>query len=67
LRRYSEERQSQFVFIGKNLDHAELKKGFESCILTPELLANKVKALRFGLGDKVGLYRSLREFFSTAA
>lgn len=49
----AEERESKFVFIGKNLDHEELKKGFESCILTPELLENKIKALRFRLGDKV--------------
>lgn len=48
-----EERKSQFVFIGKNLDHDELKKGFEACILTPELLESKVAALRFKLGDKV--------------
>ena len=41
------------MFIGKNLDKEQLKKGFESCILTPELLANKVAGLRFKLGDNV--------------
>ena len=36
-----------------NLLRHYVKKGFEDCILTPELLANKVAGLRFKLGDSV--------------
>ena len=46
-------RESKFVFIGKNLNHEELKAGFEACILTPELEARKTKDLRFKVGDVV--------------
>jgi hypothetical protein len=48
-----EERISKFVFIGKNLNHDELREGFEQCVLTPELAARKLKNLRFSVGDKV--------------
>ena len=48
-----EVRESKFVFIGKNLNHEELKTGFEACILTPELEARKTKDLRFKVGDVV--------------
>ena len=48
-----ETRESKFVFIGKNLDHDELREGFEKCILTPELAARKLRDLRFKVGDKV--------------
>lgn len=34
----NEERESKFVFIGKNIDHEELREGFLSCIQTPELI-----------------------------
>lgn len=27
-----EKRKSEVVFIGKNLDHEELKKGFQKCL-----------------------------------
>ena len=48
-----ETRESRFVFIGKNLDHAELKAGFDKCVLTPELAAKKLAELRFKVGDPV--------------
>ena len=48
-----EVRTSKFVFIGKNLDHDALKKGFLDCVLTPELMENKLKGLRFKMGDDV--------------
>ena len=48
-----ETRESRFVFIGKNLDHDELKKGFEKCVLTPELAAKRLADLRFDVGDAV--------------
>ena len=48
-----ETRESRFVFIGKNLDHDELKKGFEKCVLTPELAAKRLEDLRFDVGDAV--------------
>ena len=49
----NEKRESKFVFIGKNLDHAELKEGFLACIQTPELVAKRKLALRFAVGDAV--------------
>jgi len=48
-----EKRESKLVFIGKNLDRAELQAKFESCQLTPESVEKKKAALRFGIGDKV--------------
>jgi G3E family GTPase len=48
-----EKRESKLVFIGKSLDHEELKKGFEACLSTPELRAKQIESLRFGVGDKV--------------
>ena len=48
-----ETRESRFVFIGKNLDHDELRRGFEKCVLTPELEAKKLAELRFDVGDPV--------------
>lgn len=40
-----EKRLSQFVFIGRNLDHDLLRKGFDACRVTKEL--------RFKVGDTV--------------
>jgi G3E family GTPase len=51
-----ETRESRFVFIGKNLDHEELRRGFAKCVLTPELEARKLAALRFDVGDPVECY-----------
>merc|ERR1719263_1756413 len=48
-----EERKSKLVFIGKNLDHAKLRDGFEACVASEEALAKRMKALRFGVGDPV--------------
>jgi G3E family GTPase len=48
-----EKRQSKFVFIGRNLDHDELKEGFLACIQTPEMIAKKERKLRFAIGDDV--------------
>ena len=48
-----ETRQSKLVFIGKNLDHAELKAAFAACAVTDELRTKKIKSLRFGVGDSV--------------
>ena len=48
-----ETRESRFVFIGKNLDHDALKRGFEKCVHTPEFEKRKLASLRFDLGDPV--------------
>jgi len=48
-----EKKESKLVFIGKNLDHEALKAAFMACISTPEAREKKLKALRFGIGDKV--------------
>jgi G3E family GTPase len=48
-----ETRESRFVFIGKNLDHDELKRGFQKCVLTPDLEKRRLASLRFGIGDPV--------------
>ena len=48
-----ETRQSKLVFIGKNLDHAELKAAFAACAVTDDSRQKKLKSLRFGVGDKV--------------
>ena len=48
-----ETRQSKLVFIGKNLDHAELKAAFAACAVTEDTKTKKLKNLRFGVGDSV--------------
>jgi len=48
-----EARTSKLVFIGKNLDHAELKASFAACACTPEAREKKLKQLRFAVGAKV--------------
>ena len=48
-----EKRCSKLVFIGKNLNHAELKAGFDACIATPEQQEKKKTAMRFAIGDRV--------------
>ena len=48
-----EKRESKLVFIGKNLDHDGLKKGFKACLATPELLEKQKQSLRFSIGDEV--------------
>lgn len=44
---------NKLVFIGKNIDGAALRAGFEGCRATPENLDKKLKALRFKVGDRV--------------
>jgi len=46
-------RESKLIFIGKNLDHDELRAGFHACLATPELYAARRAALRFGIGERV--------------
>lgn len=36
-----EPRMSKLVFIGKHLDHAELRAGFSACVMSPELTEKK--------------------------
>jgi len=54
-------RQSKLVFIGKNLDKAALTDGFKACLETPEKVAEKIKQLRFKIGDEVQCKTSLDE------
>jgi hypothetical protein len=48
-----EERVSKLVFIGKNLDHAELNTGFAACLYSEERAQQKEQSLRFQVGDEV--------------
>ena len=48
-----EKRSNTLVFIGKNLDHAELAASFKACLNSPEVQAAKIAALRFKVGDAV--------------
>eukprot|EP00965_Chrysotila_dentata_P224955 6194485-Pleurochrysis_carterae.AAC.2 len=48
-----EKRESKLVFIGRNLDHDEIRREFLACVQSEETLAKKMKALRFAVGDKV--------------
>jgi hypothetical protein len=48
-----EERVSKLVFIGKDLDKEEIRKGFTACLTSPEANEEKKKNLRFKMGDKV--------------
>ena len=49
----NEERVSKLVLIGKNLDHGELRAGFEACLYSEERAQQKLKNLRFKVGDAV--------------
>jgi len=48
-----EPRASKLVFIGKDLDAAALRARFAECLATPANLEKKLKALRFGVGQRV--------------
>jgi len=48
-----EARTSKLVFIGKNLDHEELKRGFAACLATAANKEAICKNLRFAVGDRV--------------
>jgi hypothetical protein len=41
------------VFIGKNLDRAELEAAVDKCNYSPEMMAKRRKTLRFAMGDEV--------------
>ena len=48
-----EERVSKLVFIGKNLDHNELRNGFKACAYSEERAQKRLQSLRFKVGDQV--------------
>jgi len=48
-----EDRVSKIVFIGKNLDHDELRSGFTACLYSEERAQRKLENLRFQVGDEV--------------
>ena len=48
-----EARGCKLTFIGKNIDHAELREGFMACLATPERIAVRLASLRFKVGDVV--------------
>ena len=48
-----EDRVSTLVFIGKNLDHDELRTGFAACLYSEERCKTKLESLRFKVGDLV--------------
>ena len=43
-----EPRVSKLVFIGKNLDEAELRTSFKECMAPPDFRERKIASLRFG-------------------
>jgi hypothetical protein len=49
----NEKRENKLVFIGKNLDAEELKRGFKQCMHTQELEQTRLEQLRFNVGDPV--------------
>jgi len=57
-----EPRENRLVFIGKNLDHAELKKGFLACLATPANLDKKRAKLRFKVGEQVEMKTGRKEW-----
>ena len=48
-----EQRVSKLVFIGKNLDHAGLRRGFAACLYSEERAQQRLESLRFQVGDEV--------------
>ena len=50
---HGEDRVSKLVFIGKNLNHEELRKGFAACIYSEKKTQQKIESLRFQVGDRV--------------
>ena len=49
----NEKRESKLIFIGKNLNHEQLKKDFAACVVTPEMIVQDIQKLRFAVGDRV--------------
>ena len=50
-----EDRVSKLVFIGKNLNHEELKSGFAACLYSEERAQQRLRSLRFQKGDEVAV------------
>lgn len=48
-----EERLSKLVFIGKHLNHDELKAGFAACLYSEDRAQQKLENLRFQIGETV--------------
>jgi len=48
-----EQRGCKLTFIGKNLDHEELRSGFYACMATEGNRQKRLDALRFQIGDAV--------------
>merc|ERR1712087_84767 len=48
-----EPRINKLTFIGKNLNHEELKQGFMACIDSQQAREKRFKNLRFNIGDRV--------------
>jgi len=48
-----EERSCKLTFIGKNLNHEELRNQFYACMATEENMQKRLKALRFDMGTEV--------------
>jgi G3E family GTPase len=48
-----EARQCRLTFIGKNLDHDELRRGFLDTLATPENYAKLASSFRFKVGSRV--------------
>ncbi len=49
----NEKRESKLIFIGKNLNHEQLRKDFAACVVSPETILREIQALRFKVGDRV--------------
>ena len=48
-----EERRCKLTFIGKNLDHAALRQGFEDCLANEASYTKLKESFRFGVGNAV--------------
>ena len=48
-----EERRCKLTFIGKNLDHAALRQGFEDCLANEANYTKLKESFRFGVGNAV--------------
>jgi hypothetical protein len=48
-----ESRESKLVVLGHDLDHDALERGLRGCVASPSVLARKLAALRFAVGDTV--------------
>ncbi len=51
--RKDEKRVSKLVFIGRNLQHEELRRDFTKCLYSKKKTKKKVESLRFQVGDRV--------------